>query len=41
MLKSKVVVFAIGFVAFSLAFLALDYLIMDMQGLSLLIEHQE
>ncbi len=41
MLRSRIGAFAIGIVAFSLFFLAVDYVVMDMQGLSLMFEHQE
>lgn len=40
-MKSRILVFTAGLIAFSLVFLAMDYAVMDMQGLSLIFEHQE
>jgi hypothetical protein len=40
-MKSRILVFTAGLIAFSLVFLAMDYVVMDMQGLSLMFEHQE
>ena len=40
-MKSKITVFAVGMVVFSLVFLMMDYVVMDMQGLSLVFDVQE
>ena len=40
-MKSRILMLAAGLVVFSLVFLAMDYLVMDMQGLSLIFDHQE
>ncbi len=40
-MKSRLVAFLVGLAVFALVFLALDYFVMDMQGLSLMFEHGE
>jgi|TARA_B100000959_G_C14512507_1_gene431897 hypothetical protein len=39
-MKSPIVAFAVGLVAFSLVFVTMDYVVMDMQGLSLIFEQE-